>query len=138
MDDFSSVGTRLAEESALKEVAPLTHEEKAKQLPNPTGYRILCAIPEQEKDYESGIIKAELTVHNEEILTTLLFVVKLGADCYKDEKRFPNGAWCKEGDFILVRPHAGTKLVIHGKEFRIINDDSVEGIVEDPRGIKRK
>jgi co-chaperonin GroES (HSP10) len=138
MDDFSGVGTRLAEESALKEVAPLTHEEKAKQLPNPTGYRILCAIPEQEKEYESGIIKAELTVHNEEILTTVLFVVKLGADCYKDEKRFPNGAWCKEGDFILVRPHAGTKLVIHGKEFRIINDDSVEGIVEDPRGIKRK
>jgi co-chaperonin GroES (HSP10) len=138
MNDFSSVGTRLAEESALKEVAPLTHEEKAKQLPNPSGYRILCAIPEQEKEYESGIIKAELTVHNEELLTTVLFVVKLGPDCYKDEKRFPNGPWCKEGDFILVRPHAGTRLVIHGKEFRIINDDSVEGTVEDPRGIKRK
>jgi co-chaperonin GroES (HSP10) len=138
MNDFSSVGTRLAEESALKEVEPFTHEEKAKQLPNPTGYRILCAIPEQEKEYESGIIKAELTVHNEEILTTVLFVVKLGSDCYKDEKRFPNGAWCKVGDFILFRPHDGTKLFIHGKEFRIINDDSVEGIVEDPRGIKRK
>ena len=138
MNDFSSVGTRLAEESALKEVAPLTHEEKAKQLPQPSGYRILCAIPEQEKEYESGIIKAELTVHNEELLTTVLFVVKLGPDCYKDEKRFPNGPWCKEGDFILVRPHAGTRLVIHGKEFRIINDDSVEGTVEDPRGIKRK
>jgi len=119
-------------------VTPDTNEDKARQLPTPSGYRILCAIPEQEKEYESGIIKAELTVHNEEILTTVLFVVKLGADCYKDEKRFPNGAWCKEGDFILVRPHAGTKLVIHGKEFRIINDDSVEGIVEDPRGIKRK
>tara|TARA_R110000868_G_scaffold360841_1_gene622865 strand:- start:571 stop:975 length:405 start_codon:yes stop_codon:yes gene_type:complete len=119
-------------------VQPETNEEKAKQLPNPTGYRILCAIPEQEKEYESGIIKAELTVHNEELLTTVLFVVKLGADCYKDEKRFPNGAWCKEGDFILVRPHAGTRLVIHGKEFRIINDDSVEGTVDDPRGIKRK
>jgi co-chaperonin GroES (HSP10) len=119
-------------------VQPETNEEKAKQLPNPTGYRILCAIPEQEKEYESGIIKAELTVHNEELLTTVLFVVKLGSDCYKDEKRFPNGAWCKEGDFILVRPHAGTRLVIHGKEFRIINDDSVEGTVDDPRGIKRK
>lgn len=119
-------------------VTPQTHEDKARQLPNPSGYRILCAIPEQEKEYESGIIKAELTVHNEELLTTVLFVVKLGPDCYKDEKRFPNGPWCKEGDFILVRPHAGTRLVIHGKEFRIINDDSVEGTVEDPRGIKRK
>ena len=138
MNDFSSVGTRLAEESALKGVSPLANEEKAKQLPIPSGYRILCAIPEQGREYESGIIKAELTVHNEEILTTVLFVVKLGADCYKDEKRFPNGPWCKEGDFVLIRPHAGTRLVIHGKEFRIINDDSVEGIVEDPRGIKRK
>jgi len=119
-------------------VTPETNEDKAKQLPQPSGYRILCAIPEQEKEYESGIIKAELTVHNEELLTTVLFVVKLGPDCYKDEKRFPNGAWCKEGDFVLVRPHAGTRLVIHGKEFRIINDDSVEGTVEDPRGIKRK
>lgn len=138
MIDLSSVGTRLAEESALKEVEPLTNEEKAKQLPKPTGYRILCAVPEQEKEYESGIIKADLTIHNEELLTTVLFVVELGQDCYKDEKRFPNGAWCKPGDFVLVRPHAGTRLVIHGKEFRIINDDSVEGTVEDPRGIKRK
>jgi co-chaperonin GroES (HSP10) len=119
-------------------VQPNTNERKATQLPTPSGYRILCAIPEQEKEYESGIIKAELTVHNEELLTTVLFVVRLGPDCYKDEKRFPNGPWCKEGDFILVRPHAGTRLVIHGKEFRIINDDSVEGTVEDPRGIKRK
>ena len=74
----------------------------------------------------------------EEALTTVLFVVALGPDCYKDEKRFPSGAWCKEGDFILVRPHAGSKLVIHGREFRIINDDTVEAVVDEPRGIKRK
>jgi co-chaperonin GroES (HSP10) len=112
--------------------------DKATQLPQPSGYRILCAIPEIEKEFESGIIKAETTVHHEELLTTVLFVVALGPDCYKDPARFPSGAWCKEGDFILVRPHAGTRLVIHGREFRIINDDSVEGTVDDPRGIKRK
>jgi co-chaperonin GroES (HSP10) len=112
--------------------------DKATQLPKPSGYRILCAIPEIEKEFESGIIKADTTVHHEELLTTVLFVVALGPDCYKDPNRFPSGAWCKEGDFILVRPHAGTRLVIHGREFRIINDDSVEGTVDDPRGIKRK
>ena len=112
--------------------------DKATQLPQPSGYRILCAIPEIEKEFESGIIKAETTVHHEELLTTVLFVVALGPDCYKDPARFTSGAWCKEGDFILVRPHAGTRLVIHGREFRIINDDSVEGTVDDPRGIKRK
>ena len=113
-------------------------EAKATQLPEPKGYRILCAIPEAEKEYESGLLKADQTVRNDEILTTVLFVVSMGPDCYMDEKRFPTGPWCKVGDFVLVRPNAGTRLVIHDREFRIINDDSVEAVVQDPRGIKRK
>jgi co-chaperonin GroES (HSP10) len=116
-------------------------EEKAKQLPKPSGYRILCAIPEAEKQFEEseiGLMKADETMRNEETLTTVLFVVELGPDCYKDTTKFPTGPWCKQGDFILVRPYAGSRLVIHGREFRIINDDTVEGIVDDPRGIKRK
>ena len=118
-------------------VLPETAEQKAKQLPDPSGYRILCAIPDIENRYDSGIVKADITMQHEELLTTVLFVLKMGPDCYKDEKRFPSGPWCKEGDFILVRPHAGTRVKIHGREFRIINDDSVEGVVEDPRGISR-
>ena len=116
-------------------------EEKAKQLPKPSGYRILCVIPEAEKQFEEseiGLMKADETMRNEETLTTVLFVVELGPDCYKDTTKFPTGPWCKQGDFILVRPYAGSRLVIHGREFRIINDDTVEGIVDDPRGIKRK
>lgn len=113
-------------------------EEKAKQLPEPSGYHILCAIPEVEEAFESGILKADETLHYEEILTTVLFVIAMGPDCYKDEKRFPSGPWCKVGDFVLVRPNAGSRLVIHGKEFRLINDDVVEAVVADPRGIKRK
>ena len=113
-------------------------ERKAKQLPEPSGYRILCAIPDIEETYDSGILKSDMTLQHEELLTTVLFVVKMGPDCYKDKERFPSGPWCKEGDFILVRPHAGTRLKIHGREFRIINDDSVEGVVEDPRGISRR
>jgi co-chaperonin GroES (HSP10) len=113
-------------------------DEKAKQLPKPTGYKILCAIPEQDKEYDGGIIKADETIRNEELLTTVLFVVDLGPDCYADTAKFPTGPWCKKGDFVLIRPHAGTRLVIHDREFRIINDDSIEGVVEDPRGIRRK
>lgn len=116
---------------------PQTEEEKARQLPEPKGYRILCALPEAESTFDSGIVKSSETMRNEEVLSTVFFVVKLGPDCYKDEKRFPTGPWCKEGDFILARPNSGTRLKIHGREFRIINDDSVEGIVQDPRGISR-
>jgi co-chaperonin GroES (HSP10) len=128
----------IATEDGEVSVLPDTDDRKAKQLPDPSGYRILCAIPEIEETYDSGIIKSDLTLQHEELLTTVLFVIKTGPDCYKDTARFPSGPWCKEGDFILVRPHAGTRLKIHGREFRIINDDSVEGVVEDPRGISRK
>lgn len=112
-------------------------EEKARQLPIPSGYRILCAIPEVEAEYESGLLKADATINYEEKLATVLFVVDLGPDCYQDKTRFPNGPWCKKGDFVIVRPNAGTRLLIHGREFRLINDDSVESVVLDPRGIKR-
>ena len=133
MTEFA-IATEEGEVSTL----PDTDERKAKQLPDPSGYRILCAIPEIDDTYESGLLKSDLTVQHEELLTTVLFVAKMGPDCYKDPARFPTGPWCKVGDFILVRPHAGTRLKIHGREFRIINDDSVEGVVEDPRGISRK
>jgi hypothetical protein len=113
-------------------------KDKAAQLPKPSGYHILCAIPEMEKEFENGLIKADETIRMEEMLTTVLFVVDLGPDCYKDDKRFPSGPWCKKGDFILVRPNTGSRLVIHGREFRLINDDVVEAVVDDPRGIKRK
>ena len=122
----------------LSAVMAKNADEKARQLPKPQGYRILCAIPEAEKEFESGLLKADETMRVDELLTTVLFVVELGPDCYQDKSRFPNGPWCKQGDFILVRPNAGTRLVIHDREFRIINDDSVEAVVEDPRGIKRK
>jgi len=118
-------------------VLPETPEQKAKQLPDPSGYRILCAIPEVDKKSDGGIIKADITIHHEELLTTVLFVLKIGPDAYKDEKRFPSGPWCKQGDFVLTRPHAGTRVKIHGREFRIINDDAVEAVVDDPRGISR-
>jgi co-chaperonin GroES (HSP10) len=122
----------------LAAVMAKTAEDRAKQLPQPQGYRILCAIPESEEAFESGIIKSDETRRHDELLTTVLFVVDLGPDCYADKDRFPNGPWCKKGDFVLVRPNAGTRLVIHDREFRIINDDSVEAVVQDPRGIKRK
>ncbi len=115
-----------------------TAEEKATQLPRPSGWKILCAIPEIEKEYDSGLVKADETLRHEEILTTVLFVVDLGPDCYLDKARYPTGPWCKKGDFVLVRPNAGSRLVIHGREFRMINEDSVEGVVDDPRGIRRK
>jgi co-chaperonin GroES (HSP10) len=127
----------IATEGGETSTLPQTAEEKAKQLPEPTGYHILVTLPESEEKYESGLIKADQTRHYEEVLATVFFVVKLGPDCYQDKEKFPTGPWCKQGDFILARPNSGTRLKIHGREFRIINDDTVEAVVDDPRGISR-
>ena len=114
-----------------------TAEAKAKQLPDPVGYKLLCMVPNVEDTYDGGIIKADETVRTEEQTTVVLFVVKVGSGAYKDPVHFPDGAWCAPGDFVLVRTYAGTRIKIHGTEFRVINDDTVEAIVQDPRGISR-
>lgn len=116
---------------------PQTAEEKAKQLPAPVGYKILVALPEIDDTYDNGLAKASSTKHYEEVLATVFFVVALGPDAYKDKERYPSGPWCKPGDFIVARPNSGSRLKIHGREFRMINEDTVDAVVQDPRGISR-
>jgi co-chaperonin GroES (HSP10) len=113
-------------------------EDKATQLPVPRGYKILVTLPPVEEEYgESGLVKSTQSMYHEQLLTNVLFVVELGAMCYSDKERFPGGAWCKKGDFVLCRANTGTRFKVHGVEFRLINDDSVEAVVVDPRGISR-
>jgi co-chaperonin GroES (HSP10) len=121
----------------LSKILDVPAEKKATQIPNPATFHLLCMVPQAEEEYESGLAKAGNTMHYEEVLTPVLFVAKMGPDAFKDEKRFPSGPSCKVGDFVIVRPNSGTRLKIHGTEWRIINDDSVEAVVEDPRGIQR-
>ncbi len=110
-------------------------KDKAKQLPIPKGYKILIALPDIEETTKGGIIKASETRRVEEVGSIVGFVLSMGDDCYKDKNRFPNGPYCKEGEWIIMRSYSGTRFKVHGKEFRLINDDSVEAVVEDPRGI---
>lgn len=115
-------------------------ETKATALPTPTGYKILCAVPPVEAKIagtDLDLIRDTATMRQEEHGTTVLFVMRLGLDAYKDKEKYPSGPWCKEGDFILVRTYTGTRVKIFGKEFRVINDDQVDCVVQDPRGITR-
>jgi co-chaperonin GroES (HSP10) len=127
--------------SAAEKVDPIEEEneetEKAKQLPEPKGYKILIAMPGAEEKTEGGIIKAAVTRQLEEVGAMYGLVLKLGPDAYADKNRFPNGPYCEEGDLILMRSYSGTRFRIHGKEFRLINDDSVEAVIQDPRGLEK-
>lgn len=127
----------ISQDGQTSTALPETPEEKARQVPDPVSHYLLCVLPEIDEEYESGLIKAGQTMQFEELLSPVLFVVKMGPDAYKDSKRFPSGPSCKVGDFVLVRPNTGTRVKIHGKEFRLIYDDSVEAVVQDPRGVSR-
>ena len=121
----------------LSGVLNTNQEEKAKQVPDPVTYHLLCVLPDAKEEYEGGLLKASQTMQYEELLSPVLFVAKIGPDAFKDVARFPSGPSCKQGDFILVRPNTGTRMKIHNQEFRIINDDSVQAVVQDPRAIQR-
>ena len=106
------------------------------QLPRPAGYHILIALPEIEETYgDSGIIKTDTAKHHEYIMSIIGLVVDMGDMAYSDKERYPTGPWCKPGDFVMFRANSGTRFKVGEKEFRLMNDDSVEAVVPDPRGI---
>jgi co-chaperonin GroES (HSP10) len=120
--------------------AEADNETKASSLPVPTGYKVLCIVPEVDEKIAGtslDLVRDAATLRQEEHATTVLFVMRVGPDAYKDTTKFPSGAWCKEGDFVLVRTYTGTRFKVFGKEFRILNDDQIECVVQDPRGYTR-
>jgi len=115
-------------------------EEKATSLPRPTGWKILCIVPDVSEKLDGtdlDLVKPTSILKQEEHATTVLFVLEVGPDAYKDQAKYTTGAGCKKGDFILVRTYSGTRFKIFGKEFRLINDDQVDAVVQDPRGLTR-
>ena len=117
--------------------ASLAEVEAAGNIPEPKGWKVLIAMPSFATTTKGGILLAEEYVEREESASPVALVVKLGPAAYKDERKFPGGPNCKVGDFIVVRPYSGTRIIIHGKEFRLINDDTVEAVVPDPSVIGR-
>ena len=114
-----------------------TEDKVASRLPKPQGYKILIGVPEVSDKTEGGVFMPDGLKSAEETASIIGFVMKLGPDAYADKDKFPNGAFCEEGDFVIFRSYSGTRFKIHGKEFRLINDDTVEAVVDDPRGYTR-
>ena len=114
-----------------------TEEKVATQLPQPKGYKILIGIPEVSETTDGGVFMPDGLRSAEETASIIGFVIDMGEDAYKDHDKFPNGPFCKKGDFVIFRSYSGTRFKIHGKEFRLINDDTVEAVVDDPRGYTR-
>ena len=115
----------------------LTDDEIEAQMPKPVGYKLLIALPKVENTFASGLIKADKTMHEEYILTVTGLVLDMGTQAYADKDRYPEGPWCKAGDYVIFRANTGTRIKVNGIEYRLINDDSIDAVVADPRGITR-
>ena len=113
-------------------------EELEAQLPIPVGYHLLVAMPEVEEKYEdSNILKAVDVMNREAVMSIIGLVLGMGDQAYSDKDRFPSGAWCEVGDYVMFRANTGTRFNVRGAEYRLMNDDSIEAIVKDPRGVTR-
>jgi co-chaperonin GroES (HSP10) len=122
----------------VKNQTVLTDDEIDAQLPKPVGYRVLVALPQQADTYDgSNILKTDTAKRHDHIMSIMGLVMDMGEQAYSDEERFPTGAWCKQGDYVMFRANTGTRFTVNGLEYRLMNDDSVEAVVADPTGIKR-
>ena len=120
--------------------AQLSDEDLELQLPKPVGYRLLVAMPEVEKTFDgTNVLKTDSVIHNEHIMSIIGVVLDMGEEAYKDKERFGENAepWCKVGDYVMFRMNTGTRFTVSGKEYRLMNDDSIEAVIADPTGIKR-
>ena len=125
-----------------KKVVELSEQKEKKaasKLPDPCSYHILVALPEQEEKTEGGIYLTDNVREREATASITAYVMALGPDCYAEtpQRKFHSGAYCKEGDWIVMRAYSGTRIEIHGKKFRLITDDVPQAIVENPLGVIR-
>tara|TARA_R100001129_G_scaffold106574_1_gene72855 strand:+ start:2029 stop:2439 length:411 start_codon:yes stop_codon:yes gene_type:complete len=126
----------------VKRKEKLKEEEMAQDkldalIPKPVGYRILIALPNIEETFDGGIVKAAKTLRDEYILSTIGLVLDMGDQAYADKDRFPTGPWCKQGDYVMFRANTGTRFKVGNQEYRLMNDDSIEAVVDDPSVIAR-
>lgn len=128
------------EENRQKKIAEeiKTQEELEEAIPKPTGYHVLIALPNVEETFgDSGLVKASSTVREEYVLSTVGVVLDMGDQAYNDKDRFPTGPWCKVGDYVMFRANTGTRFKLGKQEYRLMNDDSIQAVVPNPRMISR-
>ena len=110
-------------------------KNESEKVPNPVGWRIVLFPLKLDSKTKGGLILTDETVEQSQVTTNICKVLKMGPECYRDKDKFPSGPWCKENDWVLITRYAGSRIRIEGGELRIINDDEILAVVDDPRDI---
>ena len=120
----------------MSEAENITDEQLEAMIPLPVGYRVLIALPQVEETFDgTELLKSSQTRNEEHVMSIIGLVVDMGEQAYADKDRFPTGPWCKQGDYVMFRANTGTRFKVGKQEYRLMNDDSIEAVIADPRGI---
>jgi co-chaperonin GroES (HSP10) len=126
---------KIAAEEASKAEHISTAESIRDRLPQPTGWRVVVLPYAGARRTKGGIELAEQTIERQQLTTTCAYVLAVGPLAYKDTGKFPDGPWCKEGDWIIFGRYAGARMMIDGGEIRILNDDEILATIKNPEDI---
>ena len=122
-------------EAEDKEATEAPSKTNLDKLPDPTGWRILVMPFQVKEETKGGIIIAQETLDRARAAVQVGYVLKMGPLCYKDEERYPTGAWCKPKDWVIFARYAGSRMGIEGGEIRMLNDDEILGTIDDPKDL---
>jgi|TARA_R110002167_G_scaffold99950_2_gene261386 co-chaperonin GroES (HSP10) len=114
---------------------PYKTKKEIGKVPEPTGFRIVLFPLLLESKTKAGLHLTDETITEAQIATNVCRVLKVGPDAYKDKERYPNGAWCKVTDWVLITKYAGARIRIEGGELRIVNDDEILAVIDHPKDI---
>ena len=111
--------------------------EKAK-LPEPTGWRLIVLPFKMDERTKGGIIMNESTLEKQQVASQCGNVLAMGPQCYTDKERYPEGPWCKVGDWVIFARYAGSRIQIEGGEIRLLNEDEILATIKNPEDILHK
>ncbi len=109
-------------------------EKATTKLPIPTGWRMLVLPFKAKAKTKGGVFLSEQSIERSQVASTCGLILAMGPHCY-DKEKFPEGPWCKKGDWVIFARYAGSRILIDGGEVRLLNDDEVLATVEDPEDI---
>jgi len=112
-----------------------SNRTELEKLPKPSGWRILVLPFKASEKTKGGVLLTDKTLEDSQLTASVALVTALGPDAYQDKEKFPNGAWCKQGDWVVFGRYAGSRLKIDGGEVRLLNDDEILGTVDNPEDI---
>jgi len=126
------------ENPKLKLALAEKYKEETEKLPKPTGWRIIVLPFRMDEKTKGGILMGQDTLDKQQVASQCGNVLAMGSQCYKDKERYPDGPWCKKGDWVIFARYAGSRIQIEGGEIRLLNEDEILATVKNPEDILHK